>query len=790
MAGKTYFCFLYTLALQMKLRILALLAVLFGAANLSLQAQTPQTNGTVRGFVYDKKTGEPTPFVNVFLKGTTYGISTDINGLYSITSVPPGTYTLVAKSLDYDSTFVSVIVKAGAITAQNIYAEKKSVSLKGVDIVGDKQADKTRTKISEITITPKELNRIPTVGGQADLAQYMQVLPGVVSTGDQGGQLYIRGGSPVQNKTLLDGMIVYNPFHSIGFFSVFDADIIRNADVYTGGFGAEYGGRISSIMNITTRDGNKKNFSGKVSINPFTSKLLLETPIVKQKEDGGGSSSFLFSAKSAYLNKTAPIFYTYADSAGLPFSFNDLYGKFSINGANGSKVNLFGMYFSDGVDYTGGSKLRWGTAGGGSNFVLVPNNSQVIFEGNFSYSQYKITLDEANQRPRSSTIGGFNLGLGFKQFFKKSEIKYGLEVIGFRTDFDFFNAVGRSIKQNDNTTEMAGYIKTRLVLGDERVVLEPSFRAHYYASLSALSPEPRLAAKVNIAPWVRMKIAGGLYSQNLMAANSDRDVVNLFYGFLSSPQSLPDEFDGKTVKNGLQRSSHAIMGFEFDAGNYVKINVEGYLIRFNQLTNINRNKIFDDVVENNSKPDYLKKDFVIENGSSKGVDFTLKYERGRLYVWLVYSLMYTDRYDGLISYKPIFDRRHNVNAVVSYNFGKAQLWQADVRWNFGSGLPFTQTQGFFEKPPLNNGINSNYTSANGDLGIIYAQLNQGRLPYYHRLDVSLRRKFMFSERMTLDAVISCTNAYNRENIFYFDRVNYKRINQLPILPTLGLAFSF
>ncbi|UPT68324.1 MAG: TonB-dependent receptor [Sphingobacteriales bacterium JAD_PAG50586_3] len=683
----------------MKFRILALVAAVLGLVSFSANAQTPSATGTVRGFIYDKKTGEPAPFVGVFLKGTTFGISSDINGLYSITNVPPGAYVLAAKGLDYDSTFVNITVKANSITAQNLYAEKKSVTLKGVDVVGDRQSDKTRPKISEISITPKEMNKIPTIGGQADLAQYMQVLPGVVSTGDQGGQLYIRGGSPVQNKTLLDGMIVYNPFHSIGFFSVFDADIIRNADVYTGGFGAEYGGRISSIMNITTRDGNKKNFSGKVSINPFTSKILLETPLKRQSEDGGSSSSFIFSAKSAYLNKTAPIFYTYADSAGLPFSFNDLYGKFSINGANGSKINLFGMYFSDGVDYASGSRLRWNTAGGGSNFVLVPSNSQVIFEGNFSYSQYKITLSENDQKPRSSAINSFNLGLGFKQFFKKSEIKYGLEVIGFATNFDFFNAVNRSIKQNDNTTEMAAYVKTRLVLGD-RVVLEPSFRAHFYASVGALSPEPRLSAKVNITDWFRMKLAGGLYSQNLMAANSDRDVVNLFYGFLSSPTSLPDQFDGKDVKNGLQRSSHAILGFEFDAGKNIRINVEGYYIKFNQLTNINRNKIFDDIPENADQPDYLKKDFVIENGSSKGVDFTLKYEKGRLYVWLVYSLMYTNRYDGLMNYKPIFDRRHNVNAVVSYNFGKEQLWQADVRWNFGSGLPFTQTQGFLRNRRL------------------------------------------------------------------------------------------
>ena len=125
-------------------------------------------------------------------------------------------------------------------------------------------------------ITPKDLEMIPTIGGEADLAQYLQIVPGVVFTGDQGGQLYIRGGSPVQNKVLLDGMIVYSPFHSIGLFSVFDTDIIRNTDVYTGGFNAEYGGRISSIMDIKTRDGNKKTFEGKLSANTFGSKLLME----------------------------------------------------------------------------------------------------------------------------------------------------------------------------------------------------------------------------------------------------------------------------------------------------------------------------------------------------------------------------------------------------------------------------------------------------------------------------------------------------------------------------------
>ena len=192
-------------------------------------------------------------------------------------------------------------------------------------------------------ITPKEIKQLPSVGGEPDLAQYLQVVPGVVFTGDQGGQLYIRGGSPVQNKVLLDGMIIYNPFHSIGLFSVFDADIIRNADVYTGGFGAQYGGRISSIMDITTRDGNKNRLAGKVSATTFGAKLLLEGPIVKQKEEGGGSSSFIFSLKNSYLNQTSKSLYSYIDTNGLPYKFTDLYGKISLNGNNGSKFNLFGF---------------------------------------------------------------------------------------------------------------------------------------------------------------------------------------------------------------------------------------------------------------------------------------------------------------------------------------------------------------------------------------------------------------------------------------------------------------
>jgi len=200
--------------------------------------------GNVRGFVYEEASGEPVIFTNVYLQGTSKGAATDVNGYFSITQIEPGNYTLMVTYLGYDSLKKDVSVQIGEIETLKLFLKKSSIQMATVEISAEKQEAKTNVQISVIKATPKEIKQIPTIGGVADLAQYLQVLPGVIFTGDQGGQLYIRGGSPVQNMLLLDGMVIYNPFHSIGLFSVFDTEIIRNADIYTGGFGAEFGGRV------------------------------------------------------------------------------------------------------------------------------------------------------------------------------------------------------------------------------------------------------------------------------------------------------------------------------------------------------------------------------------------------------------------------------------------------------------------------------------------------------------------------------------------------------------------
>ena len=755
-------------------------------------------DNSIKGFVYEEATGEPMMFTNVYLKGTTFGGSTNENGYFNINRIPDGRYTLLITSVGYDTIRETFNLSKGQSINRKYYMKETSQKLETVTITADKIEARTETKTSVITVTPKTITKIPSVGGQADFAQYLQVVPGVIFTGDQGGQLYIRGGSPIQNKVLLDGMVVYNPFHSIGLFSVFDTDIIRNADVYTGGFGAEYSGRISSIMDISTRDGNKKRLSGKIGANCFGAKVMLEGPLKKAKTPNDATISFILSAKNSYLEHSSKYLYPYASETGLPFNYQDFYGKVSLNAPNGSKINLFGFSFNDQVNnYMSLSDFGWDSYGAGANFLVIPGKAPVMIEGNIAYSSYTSRMKEADSPDRYSNINGFNMGFDFSQFMGKNTLKYGIEMLGYTTDYQTYSVYGHNkIGARLNSTEIGAYAKYKAVLG--KFLLEPSIRLQYYASLSDLSPEPRLAIKYNATDRLRLKAAAGMYSQNFVAATSDRDVVNLFYGFLSGIDNLPETYNGDEIKSNLQKANHFILGSEFDLSRNATLNIEGYWKDFVQLTNINRNKLYPDTPENSQIPDLLKKDFTKETGDAYGFDVSLKYEDQHWYLWAVYALGFVTREyekaveDGveLMEYAPHFDRRHNVNVILTYTAGSKRQWEFSGRWNFGTGFPFTQVQGFYEYYSFQDGINFDYTTTNGELGVLYGELNAGRLPTYHRFDIDVKRKFYFSENTMLEADFSVTNVYNRNNVFYVNMITSEIARQLPILPTFGLTFSF
>ncbi len=771
-----------------------------------LNSQWVSAQCTVKGVLFDESNGEAIPFANVVLDGTSHGCATDINGFFLINKIPAGQYTLKVKYMGYEEYSEVITLAKGKTITRTIHLKPAAQMLKAVEITDNKVEERrTQTQVSVEKLTASQIQQMPSIGGTADIAQYMQVLPGVSSTGDQGGQLYIRGGSMIQNLCLLDGMIVYNPFHSIGLYSIFETDVILNADIYTGGFGAEYGGRMSSVMDITTRDGNKRRHSGKIGLNTFGANLILEGPLKKESDKSKTTISYLLTAKNSYLSKSSKVFYNYVDG-GLPFDFLDLYGKLSFNSGTGSKLNLFGFRFDDRVNgYQAIADYHWQNIGAGTNFMLVTGASAIL-DGSIAYSKYNITLDDGSKDDKFSEIGGFNMTMQITNFLGKNKMKYGLSIEGYTTNYRFVNDYSHTIEQREPSTTLSMYGTYNLNAG--KFIADPGVRMVYYATLQSFNLEPRLAAKYNATDNLRFKMAGGFYSQIFLDARSDNDIVNLFSGFLTGSGDLhvPSTFLGKEVTTTVQKAKHLVLGAEYDLTEHITLNAEFYYKHFDQLLNANRNKMYKDNDPVYTQPgspyqqsEYLMKDYIIEEGMATGFDISANIDLERLYLWATYSLGYVERKgqvtdkvitDESYTYSPHYDRRHTVNLLATYALGEWREWEISARWSFGSGFPYTQTQGVYQQLLFGNNIATDYTRESGEYSLHYAELYKGRLPSYHRLDLGVKRKFSIGTHSILELNLSATNVYSRENIFYFNRTTFERVNQLPILVCFGATMTF
>ncbi|MBO4402724.1 MAG: TonB-dependent receptor [Bacteroidales bacterium] len=732
-------------------------------------------NNTLKGSIYDATTSEPIPYCNIYITTTKQGAFSDENGNFSMGRIPAGTQRVKIFCIGYDSLTEEITFHKDEIIRRKFHLKPSVTQIKGTTVTAERTAAITEVRAAMQYVAPKQITQIPSIGGIPDLAQYLQVLPGVVSTGDQGGQLYVRGGTPLQNKVLLDGMTIYNPFHSIGLFSIFDTDILKDADIFSAGFNAEYGGRVSSVMDVRTRNGNRKELSGKVDLSTFGGKIMLEGPFRKTRSDNRSSVSFITSLKGSYLEQTSKLLYRYADENGLPYNYLDAYGKISVEANESSRINLFGFRFYDQVNYPEIARYQWNAWGMGSNFLVIPDNAYMIVDGTLAFSNYHMTLDEQTDFGRSSGIQDFSFTTNFSYLLGKNSFHYGIALTGTWVDYDFTNAFGVDCGQESFNSEIDVYVKYKWNL--EKWIIEPGLRMSYYASQNALSPEPRIAAKYLLNNRLRLKMAGGCYSQNIIGATSDQDVVNLFYGFLTVPEQL--NLSGKNIKNSLQKGQHLVAGMEIDITDYLIANVEAYFKNFSQLTNINRYQMFESDDE-----------FMLEIGKSYGGDLSLKYDHQNLYVWAAYSLNWVRRNDGKITYRTHFDRRHNLNITATYRWGLNNCWEASMRWNYGSGFPFTLTKALY--PSMNNitDLSNDLITSNENLGILLDDLNTGQMPDYHRLDVNMKRTFILSEKMRSEVGFGVTNLYNYANIFYVSRKTNEKIYQLPFLWSLHWSLKF
>ena len=265
---------------------------------------------SIRGFVYDDSNMEPLSDLKVKLlkidSSVIAGAFTNLNGGFLIPKLSRGSYIVKVETGGFKKTYVNVVMNdKQKIYDVQIKLVRNSQDYKEVVVDLGKKEKKNEVLIGTLKYNKEGLERIPVHGGENDIVGAISVTPGVVTTGDQGGQLYVRGGTPIQNKVLLDGMTIYNPFHSIGFFSIFETELVKNVDVYTGGFESKYGGRVSSVMDITYRDGNRKAFGGRVSASPFLAKMVLEGPIGKVTKEKAAPGSYVFSAKHSLLDYTS-----------------------------------------------------------------------------------------------------------------------------------------------------------------------------------------------------------------------------------------------------------------------------------------------------------------------------------------------------------------------------------------------------------------------------------------------------------------------------------------------------
>ncbi|MCS6790661.1 MAG: TonB-dependent receptor [Bacteroidia bacterium] len=744
--------------------------------------------GTIQGSLIDDD-GEPIIGAQVVVFPLQKGTLTTSEGLFSLRGIPLGKYKLRITAIGIDTIWQEVELTARRpLATLKLRATSSAVQLQTVEIiesVSPSRIDPTRVTVAVTPIAPRQITLLPSFGAP-DIAQYLQVLPGVVFTGDQGGQLYIRGGTPIQNLTLLDGAIIYSPFHTLSLFSVVETEVLRQVNLYSAGFGAEFGGRISSVLDMRTRSGDFDRVRGRLYATPIIAGALTEGPLPFVP-----NSSWILSARQAYVQQTTPRLYPYLRDS-LPFQFQDLYGKATF-GKGPDQVNLWGFRQTDRTDMGMNGVNRWVQWGAGMNFVNMPTKARVRILGSFAFSRFANTFtDPKEYRPRYSEIGGFNSSFTFAYLLGGDELSYSADVRGFRTDFIFTNALGYITQQRESNTEFAGWFKYQKVFQkvevtdmDEvktqtRALIEPSVRLHFYNNYGYLSLEPRLRFKYNGRQW-SLQAAAGRYTQNWVSAVSDRDVVVLFQGFLSAPEVTAN----RQLRHPLQEAYHLVAGGEYQLGG-ILLTLEGWYKRFTQLTIINRERLFPE-----DPP------FLTEIGYAAGADFVARYQTANWYLYATYSYQYNRRRDFRIRYFPLWDRRHTANLLGTYRWGgwigaerqRESRWEISLRWTLGSGLPFTQTLGFFEKLLLGSS-DVPYIYQQGILGILLSpNYNAARLPVYHRLDFMFKRRWTLGERFLLESNLTVLNLYNRANLFYIDRITARRYNQLPILPLVGVTLS-
>ncbi len=721
-----------------------------------------QKTGTLRGFITDSLSGEALPYSNILIEGTSLGASADLRGSFTITGIPAGrTYSIRVTYVGYIAKHLPVFIKADEVTQINVLLSESTIKLQEIEKIGEKYHHPNETDLGLQKLNIRELELLPK-GVETDIFRSLQFLPGVQSTGDISARYYVRGGASDQNLVLLNNIPVYNPFHALGLFSIIDPEMINAVEFYKGGFTAEYGGRLSSVLNMITKDGNKNRYSANSTLSFLTGKAAVEGPI-----PGG---SFMITGRKSLFDKVLGKFINYKDA---PFSFYDLSGKVNYATSNTKSLTKFalqGFNSHDGLKNNDPEKAdySWDNNLYGFYWFQAWQDVPIYSEVNFSSSSFDGAIDPklSNAKERRNSIGDITLKADFTNVYEsRDEIRVGYKLKSVKTDYSFENLQGTKSALSSQALHFSLYAKYRF-LRFESFGADIGTRINLLSLTTQHAPffEPRVNLTYAVYPWLRLKGAWGIYSQELITLANEKEVISLFEPWTIVPDYLK-----------VPVAIHYVGGIEILLPDGISFSSEVYYKDMKRTAELNPDKASDE------DPDLIQ-----ASGESYGAEFLLKYSTGLVQFTASYSLSWSYRnINGWVSY-PRYDSRDAVNSNLTFNLGSG--WETSISWFFNSGLPFTQIVGYYDKLYLNNlfgygGFYGNYVPYT-----LLGDPNLGRLPTYHRLDIGLTKKFTIGFTK-IEVSGNVLNVYDRKNIFYFERDTGKRVNMLPVLPTASIRIE-
>lgn len=715
----------------------------------------PQNTGRLRGVVSDSSNGEALAFCNVYIEELKTGVATDKRGMFLINQIPTNReFTLIVSYVGYETKSMTIFFQSNELLDVEIKLNPLSIELNAVEKIGERYVEKNVTDLGLEKISIKQLEVLPK-GVETDVLRSLQYLPGVSSTGDISARYYVRGGSSDQNLVLLNGVTVYAPFHSLGLFSTIDPDVINSIEFFKGGYTSEYAGRLSSILNVLSKDGNKNRFGATASASFLTGKGLLQGPIP--------NGSFIISSRFSYSDK---ILKSFLDQKSVPVNFYDISAKINYSSPeifNNAKFTLFTFLTNDKIEYSDPQREGYNWNNDLIGFEWLQIYDAPIFSRlgiSFSNFEGKIIPNQTNLKPLTNNIKDISVSFDLNAIFdSKDQMDVGLIIKLLDSKLFLENKAGI----NSNIDRFAGnisvYGKYKLLRFD-RLGIDIGSRLNVTGiNLNTGGTfEPRLSFTYNLLDRLSLKGSAGIYIQEVSTLTDEDEIISIFDPWIIIPDYL----------NPAKGISYSV-GVQYDFSQEINIQVEGYTRSVSDIPILNDKKYFE-----------YDPDLVSGKQESYGWEFGLNINNELYNFSTSYSLSWAYKEIDGYRYYPKYDTRNAGNIMMEYNPGNA--WNLSAVWTVYSGLPFTEIISYYDKYNIQNPFEVIPGSGNYVPYLILSDKNLGRLPSYHRLDLGLSKK-IFIGPSVFTFSLNAINVYDRKNIFYYERDSGRRVNMLPFLLT-------